>query len=273
MAKYAAEGTLVTLVTCTLGEEGEVVDPDLAHIAPDQQDVLGEHRINELAAAMKELGVHDHRFLGAPGRYRDSGMMGTPTNDRPESFWQADLDAATRDLVAVVREVRPQVVVTYDDNGAYGHPDHIQAHRVAVAAYDKAGDASYAPELGAPWQPSKMYYTAVSQTMLQQGIDLMLAQGKDFFEGIEKAEDVPFAAADDVITAEIDGRDFLDAKMASLRAHRSQISPDDSLFVFADGAMDRGFAREHYVLFRGDRGPGSGPNNWEDDLFAGLSAD
>src|SRR3954454_4693649 len=87
MARYAAEGALVTLVTCTLGEEGEVVVPHLAHHAPDRNDSLGEHRIGELADAMKELGVRDHRFLGGAGRWRDSGMMGTPTNDRPEAFW------------------------------------------------------------------------------------------------------------------------------------------------------------------------------------------
>src|SRR4051812_24702154 len=140
MAKYAAENALVTLVTCTLGEEGEILVPDLVHLAADKDDGLGRHRIGELAAAMEALGVRDHRFLGGPGRWRDSGMMGTPANDRPEAFWQADLDEATRELVAIVREIRPQVVITYDENGGYGHPDHIQANRVATAAFDKAGD-------------------------------------------------------------------------------------------------------------------------------------
>ena len=135
MAKYAADGAHVTLVTCTLGEEGEILVPGLAHLAADQEDKLGQHRISELADAMKALDVTDHRFLGGPGRWRDSGMMGTPANERPECFWRADLDEAVGDLVAVVREVRPQVVITYNENGGYGHPDHIQAHRVAVAAF------------------------------------------------------------------------------------------------------------------------------------------
>ena len=169
MAKYAAEGALVTLVTCTLGEEGEILVPELEHLAADQDDALGQHRIDELAAAMEALGVRDHRFLGGPGRWRDSGMMGTPSNDRPDVFWQADLDEATRALVAVVREVRPQVVVTYDENGAYGHPDHIQAHDVAVAAFQRAADPAFAPETGEPWQPSKLYYTAVPEVVLQAG--------------------------------------------------------------------------------------------------------
>src|SRR5919199_2444151 len=122
MARYASEGVLVTLVTCTLGEEGEVLVPELEHLAADREDGLGRHRIGELATAMEALGVEDHRFLGGPGRWRDSGMMGTPANERPDAFWQADLDEAVRELVAVVREVRPQVVVTYDENGGGGGP-------------------------------------------------------------------------------------------------------------------------------------------------------
>src|ERR1700759_1583505 len=109
MAKYAAEGAHVTLVTCTLGEEGEILVPELEHLAADRDDGLGKHRIGELADAMKALGVTDHRFLGGPGRWRDSGMMGTPANDNPGCFWQAALEVAVGELVRVVREVRPQV--------------------------------------------------------------------------------------------------------------------------------------------------------------------
>src|ERR1700719_799338 len=125
MARYAAEGARVTLVTCTLGELGEIIPPSLAHLAAGKEDRLGEYRTGELAAACEALGVQDHRFLGGPGRWRDSGMMGDPANDNPASFWQADLTEAARDLVAIMRETRPQVVITYDENGGYGHPDHI----------------------------------------------------------------------------------------------------------------------------------------------------
>ena len=155
MARYAAEGAAVTLVTCTLGELGEVIPPELAYLAWDRDGGLGEYRIGELAAACAELGVTDHRFLGHPGKWRDSGMMGTPTNDLDGCFWRADVDEAARDLLAVIREVRPQVLVTYDDNGFYGHPDHIQAHRVAWRAFEQAGDdglarfyATAAPDSG-----------------------------------------------------------------------------------------------------------------------------
>ncbi|MEU8039244.1 N-acetyl-1-D-myo-inositol-2-amino-2-deoxy-alpha-D-glucopyranoside deacetylase [Streptosporangium sp. NPDC049078] len=143
MARYAAEGAHVTLVTCTLGEEGEVIPPELAHLTADRDDTLGEHRVGELAAACAALGVTDHRFLGGPGRWRDSGMMGAASNHRENAFWGADLDEAAGELARIIREVRPQVLVTYDENGFYGHPDHIQAHRVAWRAVELAADPGF----------------------------------------------------------------------------------------------------------------------------------
>src|SRR4051812_26368552 len=145
MAKYAAEGAHVTLVTCTLGEEGEILVPALEHLAADKEDGLGEHRIGELADAMKALGVTDHRFLGGPGRWRDSGMMGTASNDNPGCFWRADLEVAVGELVRVVREVRPQVVITYNENGGYGDPRPNQAHPVAGPADEAAGGTTARP--------------------------------------------------------------------------------------------------------------------------------
>ncbi|HEY6480160.1 MAG TPA: N-acetyl-1-D-myo-inositol-2-amino-2-deoxy-alpha-D-glucopyranoside deacetylase [Streptosporangiaceae bacterium] len=144
MARYAAEGARVTLVTCTLGELGEIIPPSLAHLAAESEDRLGEYRTGELAAACAELGVADHRFLGGPGRWRDSGMMGTDANDDPRCFWRADVNEAARALLDVIRDVRPQVLVTYDANGFYGHPDHIQAHRVACRAFQQAADLGLA---------------------------------------------------------------------------------------------------------------------------------
>ena len=156
MAKYAAEGAHVTLVTCTLGELGEIIPPSLAHLAADREDRLGEYRIGELDAACAALGVTDHRFLGGPGRWSDSGMMGTEGNDDPRCFWRADVDEAARALLDVIDEVRPQVLVTYDANGFYGHPDHIQAHRVAWRACELAG----------PDAPEKFYATATLESGL-----------------------------------------------------------------------------------------------------------
>jgi N-acetyl-1-D-myo-inositol-2-amino-2-deoxy-alpha-D-glucopyranoside deacetylase len=270
MAKYAAAGALVTLVTCTLGEEGEILEPGLEHLAADKDDALGQHRIGELAAAMEALGVRDHRFLGGPGRWRDSGMMGTPPNDRPDCFWQADLDEATRELVAVVRETRPQVVITYDDNGGYGHPDHIQAHRVATAAFDKAGDPSYAPELGIPWQPAKLYYSAIPKSFIQAGIDHLKESGQNDFFGVDSADDLPFGVPDEIVTTEIDARDWLEHKTAAMRAHRTQIAVDGPFFALSNNVGQKAFGVEHYVLARGSVGSTAGPQGREDDLFAGL---
>jgi N-acetyl-1-D-myo-inositol-2-amino-2-deoxy-alpha-D-glucopyranoside deacetylase len=154
MAKYAAEGAQVTLVTCTLGELGEIIPPELAHLGAEKEDRLGEYRIGELAAACAALGVTDRRFLGGPGRWRDSGMMGTEGNDDPRCFWRADVDQAAQALLAVIRERRPQVLVTYDANGAYGHPDHIQAHRVAWRAFQTVGAGG----------PARFYATAAPES-------------------------------------------------------------------------------------------------------------
>jgi N-acetyl-1-D-myo-inositol-2-amino-2-deoxy-alpha-D-glucopyranoside deacetylase len=272
MAKYVAEGAHVTLVTCTLGEEGEIVVPDLAHLASAESDGLGQQRIDELSEAMKALGVTDFRFLGGPGRWRDSGMMGEPTNDRPDSFWRADLDEATRELVAIVREIRPQVVITYDENGAYGHPDHIRAHDVAMGAFRKSADPSFAPGTGEPWQPSKLYYTVVPRSMIQAAMDYLKDRAGDLFDGAQSAEDIPFAMPDEQVTTEVDASEFFEAKRAAMRAHRSQIPADDPFFSLfeMDDVVGLSFGREHFFLADGPRGPGSGTYNWETDLFAAL---
>src|SRR5919202_860339 len=153
LARYAAEGVQTVLVTCTRGEVGEIVDPSVA-----QPDNLADVREAELRAACAILQVSAQHYLG----YRDSGMIGTPENDDPRSFWRADLDEAVGRLVALIRRYRPQVLVTYDENGFYGHPDHIQAHRVTVAAFEAAGDATRYPEQGlAPWAPQKLCYSTV----------------------------------------------------------------------------------------------------------------
>jgi len=234
MARYAAEGAHVTLVTCTLGELGEVIPAELAHLAADQENRLGQYRIGELNAACEALGVTDHRFLGGPGRWRDSGMMGLAANDEPGSFWQADVDEAARDLVAIIREVRPQVIVTYDENGFYGHPDHIQAHRVAWRAFQLAADPAVRLDstgTGAgPWRVAKFYATAM-----------------------------PGSAS---VTTEIDGSRYLAAKTAAMRAHATQITVDGSCYALSNQIVQRIMPHEYFTLLAGERGR-------DDDLFAG----
>jgi N-acetyl-1-D-myo-inositol-2-amino-2-deoxy-alpha-D-glucopyranoside deacetylase len=266
MARYASEHALVTLVTCTLGEEGEIVVPRLRHLASDQDDQLGRHRVGELAAACEALGVADHRLLGGAGRWRDSGMMGVATNDRPDCFWHADVDEAARDLVAVMREVRPQVVITYDENGAYGHPDHIQANRVTLAAFDRSADAGYAPELGESWQPAKLYYSAIGRSQFRAGMKALADRGIETgFGDVEPS----FVIDDDLVTTAIDTADQLPAKVAALRAHESQIAMDDMLYAMADGGGRAMFATETFRLVRGDLGPTQADGK-EDDVFAGI---
>jgi N-acetyl-1-D-myo-inositol-2-amino-2-deoxy-alpha-D-glucopyranoside deacetylase len=266
MARYASENALVTLITCTLGEEGEIVVPHLEHLASTRENGLGWHRIEELAAACEALGVKDHRFLGGPGRWRDSGMMGEPTNDNPASFWQADLTEAARDLVAIMRETRPQVVITYDENGGYGHPDHIQAHNVTVAAFDLSGDPDYEPELGEPWAPAKLYYQAIPRSQFIEGMQALRERG---VQTPEFDEEPSFIVDDHLITTVIDTSDFLSAKVAAMRAHESQIAMDDFFYAMADGGGRMMFAQETFRLVRGEIGQ-TGEDGKEDDVFAGV---
>jgi N-acetyl-1-D-myo-inositol-2-amino-2-deoxy-alpha-D-glucopyranoside deacetylase len=268
MARYAAEGAHVTLVTCTLGEEGEVLVPALAHLAAAEGDQLGGYRYHELSQAMRELGVTDYRILGGPGRWRDSGMMGLPTNDVPRAFWQADLKEAAQELVAVLREVRPQVVVTYDENGGYGHPDHIQSHRVAMAAVDAAADPAFAPETGDPWAVPKVYWNVIPRSAIQRGIDIMIEAGESNLFGVTSADELEFVVPDEAVTAVVAGDEWLPRKIAAMRAHASQISADGPFFKLIDTVGEAAFGQEFFQLVRGERGPGDGP---ETDLFAGLT--
>jgi len=267
MAKYAAEGAAVTLVTCTLGELGEVIPPELAHLAFDAGGGLGQYRIGELAAACDALGVADHRFLGGAGRWRDSGMMGAQTNDWPGCFWQADVEVAARDLLAIIREVRPQVLATYDANGFYGHPDHIQAHRVAWRAFELADGLV-----------SKFYATAIPKSVLAEAIALLQdgsgtrsqeIGGADFTR-VESVNELPFGTDDDQVTTEIDARAYLEAKLAAMRAHATQISVDSPFFALSNNIGQRALGTEYYTLLAGPAGDRAGASGREADLFAGL---
>jgi N-acetyl-1-D-myo-inositol-2-amino-2-deoxy-alpha-D-glucopyranoside deacetylase len=271
MARYAAEGAHVTLVTCTLGEEGEILVPGLAHLAADQQDGLGQHRITELDAACAALGVEDHRFLGGPGRWRDSGMMGTAPNDRPDVFWQAPFDEAVAELVSVIREVRPQVVVTYDENGGYGHPDHIQAHRVAMRGAELAADPAFDPEGAEPWDIPKIYWNCVPESWLREGMRRMRDAGDEtFFDGADPDGDLPLATPDDEVTTAVDGRSHVDAKLAAMRAHPTQITVDGPFFALSNNLGNEVWGIEFYRLVKGNLGAERDEDGRETSLFAGL---
>jgi N-acetyl-1-D-myo-inositol-2-amino-2-deoxy-alpha-D-glucopyranoside deacetylase len=279
MAKYAAEGVHVTLVTCTLGEMGEVLVPDLAHLASDRDDGLGQHRIGELAEAMEVLGVEDHRFLGGPGRYRDSGMIESedggamvPAEVRPDSFWRGDLLEASDYLVEVIREVRPQVLTTYDPYGAYGHPDHIQAHRVATYAAALAAVPSYRAELGMAWDIPKIYWNAMSENRMREGLRALRAMGDTttFAEMDPDGPLPPFATPDEWLTAAIDGMDYVDQKMKAMAAHATQITVDGPFFALSNNLGDMIWGIEFYRLVKGVAGDPDPETGLESDLFAGL---
>ncbi len=270
MAKYAADGAHVTLVTCTLGEEGEIVLDDHAHHAADQNDTLGEHRAIELANAMVELGVTDHRQLGHPGKYRDSGMIGTPDNDDLTCFWRADLLAAAADLVAVVREVRPQVLVTYDEFGGYGHPDHIQAHRVAMYAAVLSAAPSYRPELGPAWDIAKIYWTAFPKSYLRMGIEALRAAGETTGFAAMDPDDLPMAIDDHLVTTAVDAEEFYEQKMAAMRAHATQISVEGGFFALSNNLGSKALGIEFYRLVRGRVSGELDADGRETDLFAGI---
>ena len=269
MAGYAAEGVHVTLVTCTAGEEGEVLVPELEHLAADREDRLADVRVVELANAMTALGVADHRFLGGVGRYRDSGMMGTPANDKPHAFWHADLDEAAGYLVKVVREIRPQVLVTYDENGGYGHPDHIQAHRVAMRAAELAADPDFAPEHGAAWEITKIYWTALPKSSLAEGIRLLKEAGDTSgFLAVDSVDDLPFGTDDALVTTGIDGSAYMDNKREGMRAYPTQISMKEGFFALSNAIGMNFMAHEYYQLVKGVAERSD--SELEKDLFAGL---
>jgi N-acetyl-1-D-myo-inositol-2-amino-2-deoxy-alpha-D-glucopyranoside deacetylase len=287
MAKAVAEGHRVVLVTCTRGELGEIVDPALDTEANHRR--LGEIRAAELEAAMGHLGVTEWENLG----YRDSGMMGDPGNRDPRSFWQAPLDEAARRLTWLVRTCRPQVITTYNDFGGYGHPDHIRAHQVAVAAFARADDPAWypeqlAPEHGgsgpataegglAPWAPAKLYEQAWPRGLRETLTARLEAQGmRSFWSRPTDASPEELAAwdefmarstvPDEAVTTRVDVAAYAAVRYAAIRAHRSQIAADNPLVALGADAWADVVGSEAFVL-RSATVPVTPP---ETDLFAGL---
>src|ERR671914_1770958 len=278
MAQYAAAGRGVTLVTCTAGEMGEILVPQLEHLAADKEDRLGEHRQGELAAAMAALGVTDHRFLGGFGTYRDSGMKWHEDGHavaadevHDNAFWHADLTEAAAHLVEVIREVRPQVLVTYDEFGGYGHPDHIQAHRVAMYGAALAAVPSYRPDLGEPWDVAKIYWGAMSESRMRAGLRILRDAGDTTtFEGMDPEGPLPpFITPDKNLSAAVDGQEYIDQKMAALAAHATQITTDGPFFALSNNVGSTAWGIEYFRIAKGVRGE-LDEDGLETDLFAGI---
>ncbi|MDQ3404802.1 MAG: N-acetyl-1-D-myo-inositol-2-amino-2-deoxy-alpha-D-glucopyranoside deacetylase [Actinomycetota bacterium] len=257
IARYAAVGVQVTLVTCTLGEEGEIIPDSLAQLTADAADQLGGYRVAELRAACAALGVSDHRYLGGMGRWRDSGMVGVEANRHPRAFVGGGLDEQTDALAAILADVRPQVVVTYGPDGGYGHPDHIRAHEITAAAVARV------PEV------ARVYYAVVSKQATESGVEALRgAAGLPF--RLPGPDELPVVDNAEITTTIAIG-DHLPAKLRALRAHATQVS----LWQGQDGvhsyALSNGIAQpivdaEFYVLANGRAEP-----NIETDLFGGLA--
>ncbi|MBI4943339.1 MAG: N-acetyl-1-D-myo-inositol-2-amino-2-deoxy-alpha-D-glucopyranoside deacetylase [Actinobacteria bacterium] len=286
MARYSAAGAHVTLVTCTRGEEGEIIPADLAHLASDRDDTLGDHRVGELADAMSHLGVHDHRFLdrcgadgGSPLRYRDSGMawgpegVAVPAPDtKPGAFALADVDEAAARLADVVREVRPQVLATYDPQGGYGHPDHVQAHRVAMRAVELAAAPAPGPDGEVPgWDVPKVYWVCIPEGLMRETLRRLDATGDNPFEGMSPDGPLPsMVVADELVTSAVDGSAYVDAKSAALRAHATQINVEGPFFALSNGVGQPLAGFEFYRLVKGTPAGPFDENGRETDLLAGA---
>jgi N-acetyl-1-D-myo-inositol-2-amino-2-deoxy-alpha-D-glucopyranoside deacetylase len=263
MAHYVGLGHQVLLVSCTRGEEGEVLIPELSHLASSDEDKLGEHREKELAAAMKILGVDDFRFLGDPERrYRDSGMIGTEPNEREDSFWRSDIEEGAQDLLKIILEFRPHVLITYDEFGGYGHPDHIKANQISMRAAEMARPI---------WEIKKIYWNAIPVSIIEAGIEAMKDSETSFF-GVEKAEDFPFAKPDEEVTTVISNDSLIDKKMEAMKAHATQITVDGPFFALSNQIGAKVWGLEFYTLVYGEKSLPFDENGREIDLFAGIEA-
>ncbi|HKW08613.1 MAG TPA: PIG-L family deacetylase [Candidatus Dormibacteraeota bacterium] len=247
MMKAKAHGHRVVLVTATRGEAGEIYNMDEAASRPR----LGEIRTEELRAADEILGVDRQEFLG----YRDSGMVDTPDNKDPRSFHQAKLDEAAERLAVVLREERPDVVVTYADDGVYGHPDHIKAHEVTNAALDLM------EREGVP--PKKLYYTAVPRSLMQAYAEQFPDQAQEQARRNMRIEGTP----DELITTRVDVHAYVDRKLDAFHAHVSQNEPNNWMQTMQRQILELAFGTEYFKLARGK--PGS--EIPEPDLFVGIS--
>jgi len=271
IAHYAARGAQVSVVTCTLGEEGEVIGDRWARLAVDHADQLGGYRIGELTAALHALGVVGPVYLGGAGRWRDSGMAGTAKR-RYQRFIDADEHEAVGALVAIIRQQRPHVVVTYDPNGGYGHPDHVHTHTVTSAAVAAAAAGDYP---GDPWTVPKVYWSVIAASAFMAGWQAL--NRDDLLPGwmIPPAGEFDFGYSDSDIDAVVEaGPDARAAKTAALAAHATQVVVGSTgrACALSNNMVLPILADEHYVLAAGSAG-NRDERGWETDLLAGLGLD
>jgi mycothiol conjugate amidase Mca len=265
LPRYRAEGVRTVLVTATRGEEGEIVLPELDR--PEVRARFGEFRAAELQQAAIILGVSELEIMG----YRDSGMVGSPANNHPDCFNMADPDQAAGRLVALVRRYRPQVLVSYNEFGGYGHPDHIACHKATVAAFHAAGDPARFPDAGAPWAPLKLYYTNSPRGPLRAAWERMRELGLQTPLDNPDFDISRFTVPDEQVTTRLDIGAYLPQKLAALACHRSQIRPGGFFFSVPEELRHEFFSYEHFTLVESRvHLPPRAEGQHEADLFAGL---
>lgn len=247
LARTAAGGADVTLVCATRGEEGEISDANLA-----TPETLPAVREDELRCASRALGINEPIFLD----YRDSGMAGTPQNKDPRAFINAPVDEVVARLVGFIRRLRPQVVITFDPNGGYGHPDHRTIHRHTVAAFHAASDADRYPDQGRPWQPARLFYTVIPRSRFKKMREQMAALDLDGGPFAELDID-EVGWPDEEIHLSLDVTETLEAKWTALHCHQTQFGPDNLFRQMPQEEAKEIMRVEHFVLAwpEGDQDP------------------
>ena len=259
VAKYHAEGVRTVLVCCTGGEEGDILNPAMDR--PEVRENMGEIRMQELSAAAAAIGYEAVHMLG----YRDSGMAESAANLHPDCFAMAPFDEAVDRLVTILRAERPHVVITYpDDQGGYQHPDHIRVHDITHPGVDRSADPHHRPDLGEPWQVSKIYYSSWSRARIEARHNAFLGLG------LESPYDERWFSRpgrDDEITTKVPVEGYTDARRNGLLAHATQIDPQSSFWFGLPEEVERDLYPVDDYRLAGARARDGEP---ETDLFAGL---
>jgi mycothiol S-conjugate amidase len=248
-AAYAASGAQVVVVSCTGGELGDVQNPTLEPMAMAERDIAGLRRI-EMAGAQALMGV-EHRWLG----YRDSGLPeGTLTDEGPREplpancFALVPLEMSAEPLVRIIREMKPHVLVTYDETGGYPHPDHIRAHEISMYAWDAAADPARYPEQGPAWRIPKVYYDRIfNSNRVTKMIEVMEAQSHSGLDGMKELQGW-MGERPTLATSHIPVGDFLDVRDAALRSHASQVAPDSPFFFWPNDVQREAWPFEDFQL-------------------------
>ena len=256
LAKYSDNGVRTVLTYCTRGEAGDILNPNF--VSPEPGMNITDIRAIELEKAINVLKVKSVNFLG----YRDSGMAGTPENNHPKAFARADQQEATARLVKIIRRFKPQVVVTYNERGTYLHPDHIMANRITLQAFNDSGDRTYKIEEGLdPWQPSKLYYTAIPMERIRRMYNIIVEKGEE--PGFDPEV---LGTPEEKISAVIDVRKFLSRKLEALNCHQSQMNPNSILRRMPEKMREEAMGYENFECVYGC----SSRNGKETDLFEGV---